>query len=1045
MSKTKSKQDKDPSSLSASVTLAELSSLLAEHRKAISADFKSSFEALTTTLDGLNSTVAGHGERIGSLEDNSNEVGRRLQHLENACSTLQQDSVLLKTKLADLEGRSRRQNIRIIGLPESLEGPRPTAFFSQLLVDVFGKEVLSSPPELDRAHRSLASKPAAGDKPRPVIVRLHRFQVKDLLIREARRRGELFYKEHKIRLYEDYISDVLKERAEYKSSMAELYKREVANDADQWITITSANIRPSPLLALFGTQAKDKTRILPNYQVLRENSSAMFCCVPPRGVHITSMSFNHSKYPLMSIGAGVKAITVHNLKIPTKPSNISCVTSDMTSVSCTWDSGRKRDENDRNTQTRTLHIDNSEQPPINCEQSSCTFPAIPNLKEYNIRVVVKDLLGEETESYSFNISDRVSPVVELERVSLGATHTTVSWIVHENLTRLNLLCQVTADPGSATKLRCNSVSGRCKVTLEYLLPNTPYSTRVRCSVDGRLWGEWTKPRSFKTYPLVTLDVWRRMKQLSDPNSRQVTLLWTHDVPDSAATIKGFMVQWSQGSLNWTERKDSGQTQAQVSINLGQYDFTVRALLHSGSAIPAHIIIPQKDIDEILPVKRRLSSSPAGFNLTWDELDTVTCGYTVEWCILGNAVPCNVQWLNSTSSSVTLEWSYNEDDPAHTAFITGYLVTGQEAGTDTLPGHVANLFNVSVVDPRRKSVTIEGLQQDHKYLFSVSALTKGGPGQSTSITIRTNTNYSTHLAKILTPMLLLLGCIIALWPQRKILKSGLREMFAYPAGMNIKTPELDSFLHETGERLQALKVEECSTCDIEILNSRPLLKETSALRDPAPMNPPPSPAPLNLPPSPAPLNPPPTSCSPEPTALSCSPEPTALSCSPEPTALSCSPEPTPTSCSPEPTALSCSPEPTPTSCSPEPTALSCSPEPTALSCSPEPTALSCSPEPTPTSCSPEPTALSCSPEPTALSCSPEPTPLSCSPEPTALSCSPEPTPTSCSPEPTALSCSSEPTALSCSPEPTALSCSPERTAFSCSPVLCSNHISLQCPA
>ncbi|KAJ4941988.1 hypothetical protein JOQ06_011859 [Pogonophryne albipinna] len=694
------------------------------------------------------------------------------------------------------------------------------------------------------------------------------------------------------------------------------------------------------------TQAKDKTRIFPNYRVLRENSSAMFCCVPPRGVHITSMSFNHSKYPLMSIGAGVKAITVHNLKIPTKPSNISCVTSDMTSVSCTWDSGRKRDENDRNTQTRTLHIENSDQPPINCEQSSCTFPVIPNLKEYNIRVVVKDLLGEETESYSFNISDRVSPVVELERVSLGATHTTVSWIVHGNLTRLNLLCQVTADPGSATKLRCNSVSGRCKVTLEYLLPNTPYSTRVRCSVDGRLWGEWTKPRSFKTYPLVTLDVWRRMKQLSDPNSRQVTLLWTHDVPDSAATIKGFMVQWSQGSLNWTERKDSGQTQAQVSINLGQYDFTVRALLHSGSAIPAHIIIPQKDIDEILPVKRRLSSSPAGFNLTWDELDTVTCGYTVEWCILGNA---------STSSSVTLEWSYNEDDPAHTAFITGYLVTGQEAGTDTPPGHVANLFNVSVADPRRKSVTIEGLQQDHKYLFYVSALTKGGPGQSTSITIRTNTNYSAHLAKILTPMLLLLGCIIALWPQRKILKSGLREMFAYPSGMNIKTPELDSFLHETGERLQALKVEECSTCDIEILNSRPLLKETSALRDPAPLNPPPSPAPQNPPPSPAPQNPPPSPAPqnppPSPAPQNPPPSPAPQNPPPSPAPLNPPPPPAPLNAPPSPAPLNAPPSPAPLNAPPSPAPLNAPPSPAPLNAQPSPAPLNIPSSPAPQSSAP----------------------------------------------------------------------------------------------
>ena len=207
--KQKGKQDKDvPSSSSASIIMPELSTLLEEHRKALSADFKSSFEALTTTLDGLHSTVTDHGQRISSLEENANEVDLCLQQLETACSTptLQHDNESLKAKLADLEGRSRRQNIRIIGLPESLEGSIPTTFFSQLLVDVFGMEVLSSPPELDRAHWSLAPKPATGHKPRPVIIRLHRFQVKHMLIREARRRGDL----HKIQLYDDYSPDVLK-------------------------------------------------------------------------------------------------------------------------------------------------------------------------------------------------------------------------------------------------------------------------------------------------------------------------------------------------------------------------------------------------------------------------------------------------------------------------------------------------------------------------------------------------------------------------------------------------------------------------------------------------------------------------------------------------------------------------------------------------------------------------------------------------------------------------------------------------------------------
>ncbi len=64
-----------------------------------------------------------------------------------------------------------------------------------------------------------------------------------------------------------------------------------------------------------GVEVK-KTEIFPYQQVLREGTSAMFCCVPPRGVSVTSMTFNDIKYPLHDIGARVKAIAVHNLTIP---------------------------------------------------------------------------------------------------------------------------------------------------------------------------------------------------------------------------------------------------------------------------------------------------------------------------------------------------------------------------------------------------------------------------------------------------------------------------------------------------------------------------------------------------------------------------------------------------------------------------------------------------------------------------------------------------------------------------------------------------------
>ncbi|XP_024860896.2 oncostatin-M-specific receptor subunit beta isoform X2 [Kryptolebias marmoratus] len=665
-----------------------------------------------------------------------------------------------------------------------------------------------------------------------------------------------------------------------------------------------------------GEKIKDKRiKIFPSQRVLREGSTAMFCCVPPAGVNITSITFNNKPYPLMTIDSKVKAISVSDLKIPTllikkllltctgssgknstwnfvsfppqKPRNLSCATSDMKNITCKWNSDRKRDPFDHNKQNYTLHIRNSDQAPVICKPSSCNFSAVENLQEYNIHLVVKDQLGEETETYSFNISERVLPVLEWDKVNPGMMDAFLSWSVQG--IQMNLFCQVETNSGSITELICNSVSDLCTFKLEHLQPNTRYSTSVRCSVNGRLWGEWTKSIFFTTCPLVTLDLWRKIQPLSDSDDRRVTLLWNPHIAGGGATpvnIRSYKLKWSQGGQTWTELKDGGQNQTDVFIGAGRCDVSIEAVLQTGSFVRANITIPQKDVADFLPSKRRLSSSSAGgFNLSWDEQSSVTCGYTIEWCILGSPKPCTLKWikvpkgkhtlflpagrrylfniygcsedghtlleiqtgysqeLNSvqspslkesartTSSSITLEWFYDEDDPAQPAFITGYLVTVQEVGPETRLGQTKNLFNVSVADPRQKFVTIEGLQQQQEYICSVSALTNKGPGFPASITIRTRTNYLSHTAKILTAALILLGCIVLLWPRRKLLKNGLREIFIYPTGMNIKPPEIDSFLYETDQKLQNQKVEECISCDIEILNIEPLLHETTTLGDP----------------------------------------------------------------------------------------------------------------------------------------------------------------------------------------------------------------------
>ncbi|KAI4788433.1 hypothetical protein KUCAC02_025853 [Chaenocephalus aceratus] len=147
-----------------------------------------------------------------------------LPSLEATCATLTDSNVKLLAKVTDLKSRSRRNNIRIVGLPESIEGPHPSTFFPKLLMEVFGEGVLDSPPECDRAQRSLTDKPKPGQRPRPVIIRVQRYQQKEKIIREARaRRGKLQYQGTPIAIYEDYTPEVMEQRYKYREVMAELY------------------------------------------------------------------------------------------------------------------------------------------------------------------------------------------------------------------------------------------------------------------------------------------------------------------------------------------------------------------------------------------------------------------------------------------------------------------------------------------------------------------------------------------------------------------------------------------------------------------------------------------------------------------------------------------------------------------------------------------------------------------------------------------------------------------------------------------------------
>ncbi|KAJ1180763.1 hypothetical protein NDU88_005980 [Pleurodeles waltl] len=85
-----------------------------------------SISSLTLETKSIQTDIAGFHPRVMGLES-------RVETLETHMSTIQdrdQDLSYLRSKVTDLEDRSRRENIRLLGIPENEEGTDVQTFLS---------------------------------------------------------------------------------------------------------------------------------------------------------------------------------------------------------------------------------------------------------------------------------------------------------------------------------------------------------------------------------------------------------------------------------------------------------------------------------------------------------------------------------------------------------------------------------------------------------------------------------------------------------------------------------------------------------------------------------------------------------------------------------------------------------------------------------------------------------------------------------------------------------------------------------------------------
>ena len=131
----------------------------------------------------------------------------------------------LEFRAEDAAGKERRNNIRIIGLPEGIGRDDMVEYLENWIKDTIVPEGLSKHFAIERAHRVPARLPSPGLPPRPVLARLLNFRDRYLKLQKSRQLVTLEVENSKVMIFPDFTAAVSQQRATFlmvKRKMREL-------------------------------------------------------------------------------------------------------------------------------------------------------------------------------------------------------------------------------------------------------------------------------------------------------------------------------------------------------------------------------------------------------------------------------------------------------------------------------------------------------------------------------------------------------------------------------------------------------------------------------------------------------------------------------------------------------------------------------------------------------------------------------------------------------------------------------------------------------
>ncbi|KAI4798055.1 hypothetical protein KUCAC02_023617 [Chaenocephalus aceratus] len=142
-------------------------------------DILSVRQELKSSVEPLQRAAEAHEATIRDLEQAATDHNTRIDKREATVDMLTSQVKRLDDKCEDLEGRSRRNSLRVMGIPEGLEGARDLSRSCSGTCSSWTRSLYLTVPI------GPCERPKEGTLPRPFVVRVHFFHIRSQILQQA--------------------------------------------------------------------------------------------------------------------------------------------------------------------------------------------------------------------------------------------------------------------------------------------------------------------------------------------------------------------------------------------------------------------------------------------------------------------------------------------------------------------------------------------------------------------------------------------------------------------------------------------------------------------------------------------------------------------------------------------------------------------------------------------------------------------------------------------------------------------------------------------